>query len=138
MVTNLNGFKARLTRFFSGRYGLDKLGYFLFIVYAILCIINAIFRNYFIQIITLALLFYSFMRVMSRNYVKRSAENRKFLALKSALTTELKLIRDRFKFRKTNRFRKCTHCRAIVMLPIKKGKHTVKCPKCGQRFDVKI
>ena len=134
----MNGFKAKLTRFFSGRYGLDKYGYFLFIVYAILCILNAIFRNNIIQILTLALLFYIFMRVMSRNYVKRSAENRRFVSVKNTVTTELKLFCDRIKYRKTNRFRKCTHCSAIVMLPVKKGKHTVKCPKCGQRFEVKI
>ena len=34
--------------------------------------------------------------------------------------------------------RYCPHCKAQIKLPRKKGKHVVKCPRCRQRFDIKV
>lgn len=28
-------------------------------------------------------------------------------------------------------YKKCPNCRQKIRLPLKKGKHTVKCPKCS-------
>ena len=33
---------------------------------------------------------------------------------------------------------KCEHCRAVLRLPKKPGKHTVRCPQCNKTFSVKI
>lgn len=137
-AVDLNRFRNMFSRFFSGRYGIDNLGSFLMVTCAVFSIANAVFRNDILQIITWAVLLYMFWRTMSRNYVKRMAENRKYLSIRNTVKTELKLFYDKQKFHKTNRFRKCPKCKAIVMLPNKKGKHTVKCPKCTERFDVKI
>ena len=132
----MRNLRSKLATFFRGRYGIDSFGYFLFIVYAVLCIINAFFGFISVQIITLLLAVYSIWRMMSRNFWKRSRENQKFLSIKKTVQTEVKLLFDRVKYIKTARFRKCKHCRAIIKLPNKRGKHTVKCPKCGERFDV--
>ena len=35
-------------------------------------------------------------------------------------------------------YRRCPGCRVTLRLPKRKGKHTVVCPKCGRRFEVKI
>lgn len=35
-------------------------------------------------------------------------------------------------------FRICPECKANIRLPKKKGKHTVVCPRCRCRFEVKI
>ena len=134
----MNRFKNWLFRFFSGRYGTDSFGYFLLILYAVLCIINAIFRALAIQIFTLVIAFYYIWRVFSRNYYKRSLENRRFLSIWNPIKTEVKLFFDKIRYSKTSRFRKCKHCKAILKLPNKKGKHSVRCPKCSNLFDVKI
>lgn len=134
----MRNLRSKLATFFRGRYGIDSFGYFLFIVYAVLCIINAFFGFISVQIITLLLAVYSIWRMMSRNFWKRSRENQKFLSIKKTVQTEVKLLFDRVKYIKTARFRKCKHCRAIIKLPNKRGKHTVKCPKCGERFDVNL
>ncbi len=134
----MRNLRSKLATFFRGRYGIDSFGYFLFIVYAVLCIINAFFGFISVQLITLLLAVYSIWRMMSRNFWKRSRENQKFLNAKKSVQTEVKLLFDRIKYIKTARFRKCKHCRAIIKLPNKRGKHTVKCPKCGKRFDVNL
>ena len=33
-------------------------------------------------------------------------------------------------------YKKCPKCKQKIRLPLKKGKHTVKCPNCGNSFDV--
>ena len=134
----MNTFKSKLIRFFSGRYGLDSFGYFLLIVYALLCIVNAVFHFNLLELLTVCIGIYSLWRLMSRNYFKRRAENQKFLKIWLPVKTELKLLVDRVKFVKTSRFRKCPHCKAIIKLPNKRGSHTVKCPKCQERFNVRI
>ena len=134
----MNRLKQALYNFFRGRYGVDNYEYFLLIVYAALCLINAIFRNIATQIATWLLFVYILWRMMSRNYIRRSNENRKFMLVFSRIKTEIKLFFDRIRYVRRSRFRKCKHCRAIIKLPNKRGRHTVRCPKCGERFDVKI
>ena len=134
----MRSLKNRIAAFFRGRYGVDSFGYFLFVLYAILCVFNAFFGFISVQLVTLVLAFYSLWRMMSRNFWKRSHENQKYLAVKATIKTEAKLLIDRVKYIKTARFRKCKHCKAIIKLPNKRGKHTVKCPKCSQRFDVNL
>ena len=34
-------------------------------------------------------------------------------------------------------YKKCIHCKTVLRLPLKKGVHTVKCPNCKKRFEVK-
>ena len=134
----MKGFKAWLTGFFSGRYGMDQFGCFLLIIYAVLCIFNAIFRFAVGQLFATVIAVYLLWRTMSRNYFKRRAENMKYLNIQFAIRTNIKLFFDRIKYIKTARFRKCKHCKAIIKLPNKRGKHTVRCPKCSELFDVNL
>lgn len=69
-------------------------------------------------------------RMFSRNIAKRRAENEKFCGF-------FKLRRNMFRDRKTHVYRKCPKCRAVLRLPRAKGKHTVVCPRCKERFKVK-
>ena len=71
-----------------------------------------------------------FFRIFSRNIQKRRRENDRFCGF-------FKLIRNRFRDRKTHVYRKCPKCKAVLRLPKAKGKHTVVCPRCKERFGVK-
>ena len=134
----MNKFKAKFIRFMYGRYGVDQLYYALFIAWGIIAVINCFADSLILSIFGTALVVWMFWRSMSRNLAKRRAENEKFLTLWKPAKSWLILQRDRIRDRKTARYRTCPHCRAIVKLPVKKGKHTVVCPKCRERFDVKI
>ena len=121
-----------------GRNGTDKLCYVLLVLYVLLwisSIVVAQFRLviavYVITALQLLVLFYWIFRVFSRNVVKRRREVDRFFGF-------FRNKRNRFRDRKTHVYKKCPHCKAMLRLPKKKGKHTVCCPACRERFSVKI
>ena len=130
--------KNKLYRFMYGRYGYDTLSKVLLWVYAALLLIymilslfvdNPIFSVlYYIAIFSIVC--YTLYRVMSRNIAKRRAENERFCNF-------FKLRRNKFRDRKTHIYRKCPDCKAVLRLPKSKGKHSVVCPRCKKRFEVK-
>ena len=121
-----------------GRYGNDTLGKALLWAYIALVLVSMIVSvfvssvtfNLISLLIGFVLVFFIFYRMMSRNIAARRKENEKF-------TGFFKLMRNRFKDRKTHVYRKCTSCHAVLRLPKAKGKHTVVCPRCKNRFEVK-
>ena len=131
-------FKDKLFRFMYGRYGYDTLGKVLLWVYIALILIYTVLSLFvesallyvFYLIFSTALVIYIFWRAMSRNITKRRAENQKFCGF-------FKLRRNKWKDRKTHVYRKCPSCKAVLRLPKSKGKHTVVCPRCSKRFDVR-
>ena len=134
----MNNFKQKLIRFMLGRYGMDEMYFGLFGVWFILTMVNGFVKSVILSTLSAAALIWALWRFLSRNHAKRRAENEKFLKLWRPVKNWLTFQRDRFRDRKTARYRKCRHCKAIIKLPYKKGKHTVRCPKCGERFDVRI
>lgn len=131
-------FKNKLYRFMYGRYGGDTLNKILIWVYAIwiiLCSVISLFTDsiwfsLFYWISTLALVFWIFFRMFSRNITARRRENDRFCGF-------FKLRRNKFRDRKTHVYRKCPHCKAVLRLPKSRGKHFVVCPRCKTRFEVK-
>ncbi|MBQ2726839.1 MAG: hypothetical protein IJF78_14135 [Clostridia bacterium] len=134
----MNNFKTKFIRFMYGRYGIDQLYGALFAAWCVIAVINCFVNSIILSILGTVLAVWMIWRTLSRNIQKRRAENEKFLILWKPVKSWLVFQRDRFRDRKTARYRKCSHCRAIVKLPVKKGKHTVVCPRCKGRFDVRI
>lgn len=134
----MNKLRTKFIRFMYGRYGVDQLYYALFAVWGVTALINCFENSVILSILGTALAVWMIWRSLSRNIQKRRAENEKFLVLWKPVKSWLILQRDRIRDRKTARYRRCSHCRAIVKLPVKKGKHTVVCPRCRERFDVRI
>lgn len=127
-----------LARFMYGRNGTDKLCNVLLVLYLLLWIASMIvaqfqlvIATYVISLVQLIVLFYWVFRVFSRNVVKRRREVDRFFGF-------FRNRRNRFRDRKTHVYKKCPHCKAMLRLPKKKGKHTVCCPACHERFSVKI
>lgn len=121
-----------------GRYGMDEMYIGLLILWMIITVLNSFIRSTILSLLAFATLVFGIYRFMSRKHDKRRRENEMFLKMWKPTKAWFILQRDRFRDRKTARYRKCKHCHAIVKLPNKKGKHTVRCPKCGERFDVRI
>lgn len=131
-------FKDRLIRFMYGRYGADELYKFLTVLFYILFVINLFVRSYLISLLVFALLIYMTFRVFSKNIYRRRVENEKYMKIKNAVSSFFKLQRDRWRDRKTHIYKRCPHCNAVLRFPKKKGKHSARCPKCSNSFDVKV
>lgn len=125
-----------LARVMAGRYGVDQLGRALLWVYLGLAIAALVFRP--LYYVALALMVWMMFRIFSRNIYKRQLENQKYLRVSGKIKGWFTLQKNKFRDRKTHRYRSCPHCKATLRLPNKKGKHTVCCPKCRRDFDVKI
>jgi hypothetical protein len=137
-------FKYKLQKFFYGRYGGDTLNNVLLGVYVFLVLAYYIISLFLpleatgartilslaYYLLTLPTIIVIFFRMFSRNIVKRRRENDRFCGF-------FRLRRNKFRDRKTHVYRKCPQCRAVLRLPRAKGKHTVVCPRCKHRFEVK-
>ncbi len=130
--------KSAIYRFMYGRYGTDKLGNCLMIVYVVIVLLHTVLTifidNVFFDLISwlvaIALFVLIIWRMMSRKIAKRRLENEKFCNF-------FKLRKNKFKDRKTHVYRTCPACKATLRLPRAKGVHTVVCPRCKHRFSVK-
>ena len=127
----------RFNRFMYGRYGADPLFYALIILYVVLTVFASLFSPLFL-LLAYAAFIWAVYRYFSTDIYKRREENRKFLGIWQKIKNYFAYLRDRFRDRKVCRYRKCKYCHAALRLPIKKGKHSVKCPRCGKSFDVHI
>ena len=131
-------FRERLARLMAGRYGIDRLYYFLLAICSILILINCFAHSIIISFIESALFAFALYRVMSRNLYKRQQENEKFIIMMDKPKKFFNLQKCKYRDRKTHVYKKCPSCKNNLRLPKEKGKHTVVCPCCKRRFDVKI
>lgn len=134
----MRNFKEKLIRFMYGRYGTDQLYYALLILCFVFLLVNAFVRIVLLDIIAWAILILMIYRTFSRNIYKRQSENRKFLKIWNPIKSKFSLLTYRIKEIKTHRYRKCSNCKAVIRLPLRKGKHIVNCPRCHEDFNVHI
>lgn len=140
-MNNYNGrpsFRERIQQFMMGRYGIDRLYYMLLAICFILIVINLFANSLVISLIESLIFAYALFRVMSRNIYKRQQENEKLNQIIDAIKKFTNLQKCKYRDRKTHVYRKCPSCRNNLRLPKEKGKHTVSCPCCKHRFDVRI
>ena len=131
-------FQDKVIRFMYGRNGNDKLNQALFWVYFVILLVNIFLKSIVLWILELLLVALYLFRFFSRAIYRRQKENRDFLKIWNKFTGFFKLHKNKFRDRKTHVYRKCEHCRAVLRLPKKPGKHTVRCPQCNKTFSVKI
>ena len=119
-------FKMAFMRFMSGRYGTDKLNMVLLTAGLIFSLAGLFVRipllNLCCMVLSYSLLGYCLFRTFSRNTYKRYQENHRFLLWKQKLT-------DR-----QHRYYNCPRCRQQVRVPRGKGKISITCPKCKEKF----
>ncbi len=115
-----------IRRFMAGRYGTDKLNMTILGVGVVLSIITLFVQHDVVDLVLMLLsygcMFFALWRCFSRNTYKRYQENRKFL-----------LFFDQIKDR-DHRYFDCPRCRQLVRVPRGKGKISITCPKCKEKF----
>ena len=118
--------RQSLQRFMAGRYGTDKLNMAILGAGLVACLISMFLRfapvNILLTLISYVLMGWAIFRTLSRNTYKRYAENRKYLQF-------LQRFKD-----KDHRYYNCPRCRQQVRVPRGKGKISITCPKCKEKF----
>ena len=133
----MSKWQNRMYNFLYGRYGMDELYQFSMVVYLVLFVINIFLNSMILFIIEMIIISISFYRLFSKNIKQRKKENQFYLDIKNDLKKRYELIGRKWKDRNTHMYKKCIHCKTVLRLPLKKGIHTVKCPNCKKRFEVK-
>ena len=115
-----------MQRFMAGRYGTDRLSMVILIGGLIASLLASFIRRFpfslIFLIISYGLMIWAVCRVLSRNTYKRYQENRKFLQF-------FEHLKDR-----QNRYFNCPKCHQTVRVPRGKGKISITCPRCREKF----
>ncbi len=118
--------RNRLRQFMMGRYGTDKLNMVILCAGLIASVVGMFIHfapvNLILTLVSYGLMGWAIFRTLSRNTYKRYQENRKYLMF-------LQRIKDR-----EHRYYDCPRCRQQVRVPRGKGKISISCPKCKEKF----
>lgn len=119
-------FHAGLRNFMVGRYGTDKLNTAILTVGVILALVGMFLPFPSVKLgctaVSYSLMIWAIFRCLSRNTYKRYRENCRYMRL-------LERMRDR-----EHRYFECPRCRQPVRVPRGKGKISITCPKCAEKF----
>lgn len=126
----LRQFSARmgtgLRSFMAGRYGTDKLNMLILGIGLVASLFSMWIRvpsvNLVLFVLSYGMMIWAIFRGLSRNTYKRYQENRKFLQIVGRL-------KDR-----QNRYFDCPKCHQLVRVPRGKGKISITCPRCREKF----
>jgi len=117
---------AQLRNFMAGRYGTDRLNMVILSVGLVASLLSVMIKfapvNLVLFVLSYGMMFWAIFRTLSRNTYKRYQENRKFLQLTGRL-------KDR-----EHRYFDCPKCRQMVRVPRGKGKISITCPRCREKF----
>ena len=117
---------AHLRNFMAGRYGTDRLNMVILSVGLVASLLSVMIKfapvNLVLFLLSYGMMFWAIFRCLSRNTYKRYQENRKFLQLTGRM-------KDR-----EHRYFDCPKCRQMVRVPRGKGKISITCPRCREKF----
>lgn len=111
-----------LQNFMSGRAGADQLCWALLILGIVLNLAGSLSGLSALCLLAYVPFVWTLYRMFSRNVEKRRQENATF-------TGVFRRMRDR-----EHRYFVCPKCRQRVRVPRGKGKISIRCPQCGERF----
>ena len=140
----------RWANFMRGRRGWDQFNFFLLIASFVIEIMGRIFGQRYIYLFGVALFFYSVYRALSRNIAAREAENQKYLQITNRIKnwryfrqqkkqgtytyTQSEQNRNGAYGSTVYAYYYCPSCKQQVRIPAGKGRVTVTCPRCGEKF----
>ena len=129
--------KMAMVRFMQGRNGVDNLGYHALWGGLILLIVNMFLGSLLLNLIGNVMYFYALFRMLSRNIVKRQAENSRYVHFMNNWQKEVKQFFLRLKGTKEYKYFRCPGCKQLIRVPRGRGKLRITCPKCRQVFEKK-
>lgn len=132
--------REKLLRLMAGRNGNDELNRFLLYADVAVLLLAMIFSRSLGRVLmplALIVLGITYFRMFSRNLMRRSEENGKYLILRSRVRTTLRLWKDQWVQRKDYKFFVCPACKTTLRVPKGRGKIKIVCRKCGNSFTGK-
>lgn len=115
-----------LMTFMTGRYGTDRLNVAILGAGLVVSLLTVVSRSAVLDLVFMllsyGLMIWAICRTLSRNTYARYQENRKFLQ-----------FFDRLKDRQ-HRYFDCPKCHQMVRVPRGKGKISITCPRCKEKF----
>ena len=133
-----------LYRFMYGRNGSDQLNVALLVIYLALWLVGGLIASILnsgvlaaiVNALMSVLAVIIFFRMLSKNLVKRRAENAKFLAWWYPMKNRLAGMKAR-RADKAHKYFTCRSCKTICRVPVGKGKIVITCPKCGAKINAR-
>ena len=130
--------RDKFNKFMQGRYGVDGLSRFT-LGLALFCVVVGSFIRTsavggLLDMAGLALIVYTYYRILSRDYAKRSSENQKYLEKTQKIRMQFQKEKNMMEQRKTHHIYKCPGCGQKIRIPRGKGKIEIECPKCHVKF----
>ncbi len=134
-------FKTRVVRgmqrFMYGRNGVDQLNMLILTLSVVILFLASVLNLPWLRLVYYIGVFLGLYRIFSRDSFKRRRENQMLLqktrAVKSWLRVQKRIVQER----KTHRHFKCPNCKQRLRVPAGKGKITITCSKCGEKFNRK-
>lgn len=128
--------RYKFQRFMIGRYGVDKLGVHLMwlcLALNFLCLFMGN-KGWYIALLNDVLVFYEIYRILSKNYVRRSIENTRYLDFLTRMKRSWKVLKNNLTDKQYHYYL-CPDCAQMVRVPRGRGKIEIHCPNCGRTFE---
>ena len=122
--------------FFYGRNGVDALNIGLTVLLVISGVVSIFVRGWVLAVVQLVLLALFLLRFFSRNLPRRRKENELFLKVFGPLIRLFSAKKQQYAD-PAHKYFKCPKCSARLRVPKGRGRITVTCPKCKNRFEKK-
>lgn len=115
---------------------IDELNRFLLVLLAILIIVAFFINSFIIDLSKFIVLIIIIFRLVSKNKIQRTKENKTFLKIIRTITKPFTNIYKSLK--DNNVYKKCPKCKTILKLPLpnKRGINHAKCPNCSNRVTL--
>ena len=127
--------KMALAGFMQGRNGVDNLGWHALWAGLILSLVSSFLGSMLLSLAGNVLYFYALFRMLSRNVVKRQAENNRYVSFMNNWQKELKQFFLRLKGTKEYKYFRCPACKNRLRLRRGCGEKHITCQVCKHQFD---
>lgn len=126
----------KVARFMRGRYGNDRLNQAMLVFALVMTFIGSLANNVPAILASDVIIILCFVRMLSKNIVRRQVENNTYLELTAGIRHYSKAsylsVKD-----KQYRYVVCPNCKQICRIPRGRGKIEITCPKCRTSFKKK-
>ena len=127
--------KYKLRTFMAGRYGADKLSVHMLWLGIALLFLSMIVSSALLNILSMIIYVLAIARILSKNTIKRSKENLRYVNQATKLKKAIAHKRNRLKNRKQYHYLKCPNCKSWLRVPRKAGQVKVTCGNCKHQFS---
>lgn len=121
-------------RFMYGRYGMDGLGKFLFLLSMLFFFASFFEPTQLTRILAMMTLICMYVRCFSKNVQKRYRENCVYYQYVNKIKAFFAKQKSYHRQRKTHHIYSCPNCRQKIRIPKGKGKVMIRCSRCGNEF----